>query len=191
MKDLKTIRELLINVDMVNGFVKKGAMADTYIKHIIPEHIKLMTEVQEKENGKIAIIKDTHKENCREFNRYPVHCVEGTEEAELVEELVQFEEKSLVYNKNSTSTIYAPNFLEDIDKMINLEEITIIGCCTDICVINLAIPLQNYFDQKDRNILIKIPKNAVETYDSPTHNRDEYNEIAFKLMEQAGIKLCD
>lgn len=191
MKDLKTIRELLINVDMVNGFVKKGAMADTYIKHIIPEHIKLMTEVQEKENGKIAIIKDTHKENCREFNRYPVHCVEGTEEAELVEELEQFEEKSLVYNKNSTSTIYAPNFLEDIDKMINLEEITIIGCCTDICIINLAIPLQNYFDQKNRNILIKIPKNAVETYDSPTHNRDEYNEIAFKLMEQAGIKLCD
>ena len=75
--------------------------------------------------------------------------------------------------------------------MINLQEITIIGCCTDICIINLAIPLQNYFDQKDRNILIKVPKNAVETYDSPTHNRDEYNEIAFKLMEQASIKLCD
>ncbi len=191
MKDLKTVRELLVNVDMVNGFVKKGAMADTYIKHIIPEHIKLMTEMQEKENGEIAIIKDTHKENCREFNRYPVHCVEGTEEAELVEELVQFETGALVYNKNSTSTIYAPNFLEDIDKMINLQEITIIGCCTDICIINLAIPLQNYFDQKDRNILIKVPKNAVETYDSPTHNRDEYNEIAFKLMEQASIKLCD
>ena len=191
MKDLKTIRELLVNVDMVNGFVKKGAMADTYIKHIIPEHIKLMTEMQEKEKGGIAIIKDTHKENCREFNRYPVHCVEGTEEAELVEELVQFETGALVYNKNSTSTIYAPNFLEDIDKMINLQEITIIGCCTDICIINLAIPLQNYFDQKDRNILIKVPKNAVETYDSPTHNRDEYNEIAFKLMEQASIKLCD
>ena len=42
-------------------------MADTYIKHIIPKHIKLMTEMQEKQNGEIAIIKDTHKENCREL----------------------------------------------------------------------------------------------------------------------------
>ena len=32
-------------------------------------------------------------------------------------------------------------------------------------------------------------KNAVETYDAPNHNRKEYNEIAFKIMEQNGIKL--
>lgn len=189
MKKLENIEELLINVDMVNGFVKKGAMADPYIEHIIPEHIKLMKQMKEKQNGIIAIIKDSHKKDCREFKRYPIHCVEGTEEAELVEELAEFEEGALVYTKNSTSTIYAPNFLEDIDKMVNLKEVIIIGCCTDICVINLAIPLQNYFDQKDRNIIITLPKNAVETYDAPTHNRREYNEIAFKLMEQAGIKL--
>lgn len=190
MKDFKDIEELLINVDMVNGFVRKGAMADSYIEHIIPEHIRLMNEIKEKENGEIVIIKDTHKEGCREFKRYPMHCVEGTEEAELVEELKQFEDNSLVYKKNSTSTIYAPNFLEDIDKMVNLKKITIIGCCTDICIMNLAIPLQNYFDEKDRNVIITIPKNAVETYDAPTHNRAEYNEMAFKLMEQAGIN-CD
>ena len=187
MKDFKDIKKLLINVDMVNGFVKEGAMADSYIEHIIPEHIKLM----EQNEGEIAIIKDTHKENCREFKRYPVHCVEGTEEAELVDELKRFEENTLVYEKNSTSTIYAENFLADIDKMTNLEEVIIIGCCTDICILNLAIPLQNYFDQKDRNITITIPKNAVETYDAPNHNRDEYNEIAFKLMVQAGINLVD
>ena len=75
--------------------------------------------------------------------------------------------------------------------MTNLEEVIIIGCCTDICILNLAIPLQNYFDQKDRNITITVPKNAVETYDAPNHNRDEYNEIAFKLMVQAGINLVD
>ena len=85
--------------------------------------------------------------------------------------------------------MYAENFLTDIDKMENLEEVIIIGCCTDICVLNLAIPLQNYFDQKDRNITITVPKNAVETYDAPNHNREEYNEIAFKLMKQAGINL--
>ena len=187
MKDFKDITRLLINVDMVNGFVKEGAMADPYIQHIIPEHIRLMQENE----GSIAIIKDTHKENCREFKRYPVHCVEGTEEAELADELKSFEKDALVYEKNSTSTIYAENFLADIDKMENLKEVIIIGCCTDICVLNLAIPLQNYFDQKDRNITITIPKNAVETYNAPNHNREEYNEIAFKLMGQAGINLVE
>ena len=187
MEQLENIEQLLINVDMVNGFVKKGAMADPYIEHIIPQHIKLMKEVRE--NGIIAIIKDTHKKDCREFKRYPEHCVEGTEEAELVEELSEFEEEALIYKKNSTSTIYAPKFLEDIDKMKNLKEVTIIGCCTDICIINLAIPLQNYFDQKNKNVIITVPKNAVETYNAPTHNREEYNEIAFKLMEQAGIRV--
>lgn len=189
MKKFENIEELLISVDMINGFVKKGAMADSYIEHIIPEHIKLMKQMKEKQNGAIAIIKDNHKKDCIEFKRHYVHCVEGTEEAELIEELAEFEEGALVYKKNATSAIYAPNFLEHIDKMVNLKEVIIIGCCTDICVMNLAIPLQNYFDQKDRNVIITLPKNAVETYDTPTHNREEYNEIAFKLMEQAGIKL--
>jgi len=189
MKNFKNIKKLLINVDMVKGFVKTGAMADPYIQHIIPEQIRLMNEIGE--NAAIAIIKDTHKANCREFKRYPVHCVEGTEEAELADELKQFEKAAIIYEKNSTSTIYAENFLNDIDKMENLEEVSIIGCCTDICVLNLAIPLQNYFDQKDRNVTITVPKNAVETYDAPIHNREEYNELAFKLMKQAGINLVE
>lgn len=115
--------------------------------------------------------------------------MEETEEAQLVDELKEFEQEALVYEKNSTSTMYAPNFLEDIEKMENLKEVIIVGCCTDICILNLTIPLQNYFDQKDREIKITVPKNAVETYDAPNHNREHYNEIAFELMKQAGINL--
>lgn len=188
MKDLEDIEQLLINVDMVNGFVKHGAMADEYIMHIVPEHLKLMNDIVKKGEA-IAIIKDTHKENCREFDRFPTHCVEGTEESELIEELKKYENDALVYCKNSTSTMYAPRFIDDINKMNNLKEVIIIGCCTDICILNLAIPLQNYFDQEDRNVKVRVLKNAVETYDAPNHNRNEYNEIAFKLMKQAGINL--
>lgn len=190
MKNLEDIEKLLINVDMVKGFVEKGAMADTYIKHIIPEHINLMEKIQ-KENEGIAIIKDTHKENCAEFSKFPIHCLENTEEANLIEELKVFEANALVYKKNSTSTMFAPKFIEDIDKMKNLKEVIIIGCCTDICILNLAIPMQNYFDEKNLNIKITVPKNAVETYNSPLHEREEYNEIAFKLMKQAGISVIE
>lgn len=186
-EDLEQLKRILIIVDMVNGFVRKGNMADKYIQHIIAEQIRLIENLTDDE--RLVFIKDTHEKECREFDRYPVHCVRGTEEAEVVDELKKYEEIALVYEKNSTSTIYAPNFLKDIDRMKALKEVVITGCCTDICDINLAIPLQNYFDQNDRRVKIIVPINAVETYDAPNHNRDEYNDIAFKLMAQSGIQL--
>lgn len=188
MKDLKNIKKLLINVDMINGFVKEGAMSDNFIEKIVPNQIRLMEQIL-KDGEAIAFSKDTHKKTCMEFEKFPEHCIENTRESEVIDELKMFEKDALVYNKNSTSTMYAPGFIEDIDKMINLKEVIIIGCCTDICILNLAIPLQNYFDQKDLDIKIIIPKNAVETYDSPNHNRKEYNEMSFKLMIQAGINV--
>ena len=43
MRNLEEIKELLIVVDMVNGFVNKGALADPYIQHIIPD-LKMLIE---------------------------------------------------------------------------------------------------------------------------------------------------
>ena len=188
MKDLNNIQKILINVDMVNGFVNTGAMHDKYINHIIPMQISLMKDFEKTKDSLNVIIKDTHKQNCREFNRYPIHCVENTEESELVPELKIFEnDNSIVFEKNSTSTIYATGFLDFINSLHNLKEVIIVGCCTDICILNLAIPLQNYFDQFDKDVKIVVPQNGVETYDAPNHPRDEYNKMAFKLMAQAGI----
>lgn len=181
----ENIENLLIVVDMVNGFVREGAMADKYIENIIPEIVKLVEENQEN----TIFIKDCHEKEAIEFKSYPLHCLKGTSESELVEELKNFERLENVYEKNSTSAMYAENFMSDLDKMENLKQVTIVGCCTDICVLNLAIPLNNYFNQKNRNIEIIVPKNAVETFNSDNHKREEYNEIAFKLMSQAGIKV--
>ncbi len=187
-KNLEEFKKLLIIVDMVNGFVREGKMSDKKIEEIIPEQLRLIDQFLLDKEG-IAFIKDTHNNGCKEFDRYPEHCVNGTSESELVDELKEYEDNSFVYTKNSTSTMYAPKFIDDINKMKSLREIIIAGCCTDICVLNLAIPLQNYFDQEDRRVDIIVPTNAVETYGADYHNRDEYNDMAFKLMNQAGIKL--
>lgn len=187
-KELKEIRELLILVDMVNGFVREGIMADSYIEHIIPEQIRLIKDFLER-NEKIAFVKEAHSEDSIEFKTFPKHCIKGTSEAELVEELKPFEKDALVYEKNSTSAMFAKNFLRDIDEMINLRNVVITGCCTDICDLNLAIPLKNYFNEYNREVDIYVPENSVETYNAPNHNRDEYNEMSFKLMNQSGIKL--
>jgi nicotinamidase-related amidase len=85
--------------------------------------------------------------------------------------------------------MFAKNFMNDIDKMKQLRKVIVTGCCTDICVLNLAIPLINYFDEIDREVEVVVKEDAIETYDAPYHNRDEYNEMALKLMKQAGVRV--
>ena len=183
-------RKLLIVVDMVNGFAKKGNMADPNIQHITPECERLVKEFLEK-GYQVIYITDCHKENCSEFFKFPVHCVEGTDEAEMVDALKKYQDRVIVIKKNSTSAMFAPGFMDIINQMTDLEEVVIIGCCTDICVQNLAIPLANYFDEVDRPVKITVPMNAVETYNAPYHPKDEYNEMAFKFMKQTGINIVE
>lgn len=188
MKKKEELKSLLVVVDMVNGFIKKGNMADPYINHITPGLIKLIEEKLNEEEG-VVFIKDTHDMNSTEFMKFPTHCIKGSGEEELIDELKPYESKSFTYEKNSTSTIFAKNFMNDIKSMKKLREIIITGCCTDICVLNAAIPLVNYFDEENKNVDVIVRSDLVETYNSPNHNRDEYNEMALKLMKQAGIKV--
>ena len=188
MKLLEEYKKLLIVVDMVKGFVNFGPMADPTINNITPEIVKLVNDFIDT-NELVAFIKDNHEKECIEFRKYPAHCVIETAEADLIDELTKYERDSLVYTKNSTSTIFAPNFLNDIEKMKNIKEIVVTGCCTDICVMNLVIPLINYFDQMNRDVKVIVPMNAVETYNTDFHNRDEWNNMAFKFMNQAGAEI--
>ena len=191
IEDLKEYKKMLYVVDMVNGFVKEGVLHDEHIKGAIPEQIKLIKKMLEEGEG-FAFIKDCHTEDCVEFKTFPPHCIKGTSEAELVDELKIFEEEAFVYEKNSTSAMFAPNLIEHLNLMENLEEVIGVGCCTDICDLNFFIPLKNYFNQMNRDVTIFAVKNGMDTYHIPgVHDREEYTNMTYKLMEQAGIILVD
>ena len=143
---MKNYKKILYVVDMVNGFVNEGIMHDDYIGHTIEEQVELIKKFKKEKEG-VALIKDNHEENCIEFATFPKHCVIGTNEADLVDEIKEYEEDSLVYAKNSTSAMFAPGLVSDIEKMCNLKEFVVCGCCTDICILNFVIPLKNYFNQ--------------------------------------------
>ena len=66
MKRKEEIEKLLVVVDMVNGFIKEGNMADPYINHITPRIINLVEKVIEEEEG-LAFVKDTHEKDSTEF----------------------------------------------------------------------------------------------------------------------------
>jgi len=183
------MKKLLVIIDMVNGFTKEGPMADRGINHINGKIIELINEFVQKDYDIISI-QEGHTENSKEFENFPKHCILGTEETELIDELKPYEKNMKLIRKNSTSGFVTEEFQKYLkDNQKSLEEIVITGCCTDICVLDFVSPLKKYIDEYNLDITVTVPKDGVETYDSPTHNREEYNSIAFKLMKQAGIKI--
>ena len=190
VKNLKIYKKCLIVVDMVNGFVREGVLHDQKIANIIPRQIELIEE-NIKNGGLTIFIKDTHNEDAVEFKRFgnTKHCVKGTSEAELVDELKVYENMDNVISieKNSTSYMEAPEFRKLIKELTEVSEINVVGCCTDICDFNGTMGLANYLDEWNRDIDIKIHTDAIATY--AEEDRLKYVEASYLLMEQQGIQL--
>lgn len=199
VKNLKMYKKVLIVVDMVNGFVREGALADKHIEGTIDNQVALIKKYQE-EGNLVIFIKDTHTLDSVEHDRFggAVHCIEETEEAELVDELKPFEgqKNTITLEKNSTSYIWAENkndgynFVDVLNSIENVEEIEVVGCCTDICITNGVLPMMNYFDQKNRRVNVTLYKDAIDTFEIPgIHNRKEYEDAAYLLLQQQGAKV--
>ena len=186
----KEYEKCLIIVDMVNGFVREGVLHDEKIGRIINRQIELIREAK-KEKKLIIFIKDTHSHNSIEFVRFgkTEHCIENTTESELIDELKEFEfsEDTISIKKNSTSFMEAPDFRKLIEKQPKIYEFDIIGCCTDICVVNGTIGLANYLDQYNRKHIINVHEDGVATYQE--NERQEYVDAAILLMKQQGINI--
>lgn len=190
IKNLKMYEGCLIVVDMVNGFVREGVLHDEEIGKIIPRQIELIKEA--KNEGKLIVfIRDTHDENSVEFERFgnTTHCLDNTSENELVDELKVFEngEDTITIKKNSTSFMEAPEFRELMEYQKDLNEFDIVGCCTDICVVNGTLGLANYLDEWNRSHTIRVHEDAIATYGEEA--RGNYVDAAKLLLEQQGAQL--
>lgn len=190
VKNLKVYETALIVVDMVNGFVNEGVLHDKNIRKIVPRQLELLEEA-EKKGSLIILVKDTHNNNATEFKRFgnTTHCIQGTSEAELIDELKPFEQKDnvITVEKNSTSLMESPEFREIVKQAENLKEVNFVGCCTDICVFNGAMGLANYYDEWNRDVTINVHEDAIATYSED--ERGEYIESAKLLMKLQGINL--
>lgn len=190
IKNLKMYKGMLIVVDMVNGFVKEGALADPKIAEKVPRQIELIKEAKEK-GDLIVFIKDTHEKDSTEHKRFggALHCVRGTGEELVIDELKEFEnnEDTISIEKNSTSYMEAPEFRELIKEATNIKTVDVVGCCTDICDFNGTMGLANYFDQWNRDVEIRVHTDAIATYAEAV--RQNYIDAAMLLMEQQGIQL--
>ena len=186
---LKDVRELLITIDMVNGFVREGTLAAPNISEIIPRQIELIKEALESDEKGIVFIRDAHPVDAQEFKVYPSHCIIGTRESELVDELKPFQKDAMDYMKNSTNLIFAPNIQKDLLSLNKLERVKLMGCLSEVCVLNGAIGLRTFFDQENKDVEVGVYADAIDTFDAPNHKNMLITDIALHSMESNGIKI--
>lgn len=184
----ENIRKALYMIDMNNGFVNFGNMANPKYNELVNEQLKLINKFK-KENQLVNFVLEGHTTDSIEFDSYPSHCVLGTKEAELIPEFIdeQNKENTRTYYKNSINGMLNRNLQDDIKSQDNLNEIVIGGVCADLCVMDFARTFSRYLDEINRRAKIFVVENTIDTYDSLEHNREEWMDIAKKVMIQAGI----
>ncbi len=177
----------LIIVDMINGFVKEGPMSSPRIQAIIPPIQDLMVCSKEKGLQMLAFA-DSHDEASIEFISYPPHCLAGTSESEIVDELKEVGGYNLIL-KGSTNGFLEPAFHEWLTNHPSIQNFIVVGDCTDICVEQFVLTLKTYFTTLNRPSRIIVPTGCVETYDFGVHAGDFMNIIALYKMHMNGIEI--
>ena len=186
------IEKALYIIDMNNGFVNFGAMANPAYNALVPEQLRMIQKIR-KEKGLVNFVLDGHTEDDLELKTYPKHCIIGTEEAELIPELLpeQTKANTNTYYKNTINGMLMSRVMQDILRLKALREVIIEGVCADLCVMDFARTYARFLDHVNKEVKIFVVKNAIDTYDSPDHNRLEWLDIAYKVMSQAGISVVD
>ena len=165
------MKKTLIVVDMQNDFIDM-ALGTKEAVAIVPNVKKKIEEY--KTNGyEIIYTRDTHSSNyleTTEGKKLPVpHCIKGTKGWKIADGL--YIEGSKIIDK--------PNFGWPNWKEENLEDVLIIGLCTDICVVSNALIIKATFP----DAVVSVDKSCCAGVTVESHN------AALKTMEMCQITI--
>lgn len=144
------MRKILVVVDMQKDFVD-GALGSNEAVAIVDNVVNKINEF----DGEIIVTYDTHQNNykeTREGKYLPVpHCIKDTDGWQLNDKVQE------VLNKKGYRVIHKPTFgstrLVEMFKEYEYDEkdteVTLIGLCTDICVVSNAMLLKANYPEMD------------------------------------------
>lgn len=188
LKGLQKEQTALVMVDMVNGFTKEGALSSPRVEGLIPEIATLSKACDKLQIKKLAFA-DCHTKASPEFDAYPEHCMAGTSEGEIVDELKGIGGYTLI-PKNSTNGFLEEAFQRWLQENEDVNTFIITGGCTNICISHFAITLKTWFNVQNRKVRVIVPINAVETYDLGLHDGDLMHVMALYNMMINGVELA-
>lgn len=137
-------KNVLAVIDMQNDFID-GALGTKEAEAIVE---KVAAQIRNFE-GEVVYTRDTHFENylqTQEGTKLPVeHCIKETEGWQLREEVRQAGAgEAKIFDKPTFGSVELAEYLKN---MADLESVTVIGLCTDICVISNALVIKAFLPE--------------------------------------------
>ena len=158
------MKRLYVVVDMQKDFID-GSLGTREAQEMLPRMVDRLTEIQARKDTDIIFTMDTHGSDyleTQEGKNLPVqHCIKGTDGWQIAAALQVFAERAV-------AIVEKPSFgyigWQDIGK--GYDEITMVGLCTDICVISNAMLLKAFFPE----IRLRIDSTCCAGVTAESHN---------------------
>lgn len=167
------MRNALVICDMINDFAEKtGALYSPQIEGIIGK-CRIHLEDARRFADPIAWLVDQHRPKDAEFKEFPEHGI-GPFGRQIVQELKPFFPEKYVERivpKRRFSGFYGTD-LDITLREWNVTGITLVGNCTDICVLYTAA------DARALGYEVSIPTDAVATF-----RQQQYHMMALDMMK--------
>lgn len=142
----------LLNIDYTNDFVAtEGALTCGTPGQELHDYIVDLTEKFIENKEYVAFLIDLHFENDEmhpENQLFPPHNLKGTEGRELYGELEEVyqankNQKNVAYFDKTRYSAFAGTNLELKLRERKIEELHLVGVCTDICILHTAVDAYN------------------------------------------------
>lgn len=146
--------DVLIVVDMQNDFVT-GTLGSKHAQNIVLPLKEYLNSLSE--DTYVILTRDTHDESYMESNEglhLPIlHCQFNTWGWQIVDELKDCKHNRIINKPNfGIGSGTWRNILKDID----VKTITLVGLCTDICVISNALSLKIAYPEIPVRVIEKL-----------------------------------
>lgn len=155
----------LIVIDMQNDFID-GSLGTKEAMGIVPKVVEKIKTFE----GNVIFTQDTHQKqylSTQEGRKLPVeHCIQGTHGWEIYNQLKPFLlEKG--FCKNTFGSKELAEFLAEQSEKEKIDEIWLVGLCTDICIISNALLLKAFLPETT----IKVDASCCAGVTVESHNR--------------------
>ena len=139
------MKNVLIVIDMQNDFID-GALGTKEAVAIVPRVLaRLQTH-----GGEVFFTRDTHAPdylNTAEGKKLPVeHCIKGTAGWQIRDELLPFVKDENVIDKPTFGSVELAKMLKERYAKDDVS-FTLVGLCTDICVISNAMLIKAHLPE--------------------------------------------
>ena len=151
------MKNYLIVVDMQKDFID-GALGTPEAQAILPEVVRFARDFA----GEVIFTRDTHAPDyldTQEGGNLPVvHCVKETPgwQIEASLESVRVERGSLVIDKPTFGSRELGEYLAEENAREPIGEITLVGLCTDICVISNAMLIKAFLPEVKISVIASL-----------------------------------